>query len=75
MDGEADTKPTLETILRELRDFRLSVEQRLEEIETRLEEIETRLDRTQGITLETRADVRELRRELRAHLNQFNQPA
>jgi tetrahydromethanopterin S-methyltransferase subunit G len=68
MSDEAQTKPTLETVLQRIDDFRSSVEQRLEDIETRL-------DRTQGIALETRADVRELRKELRAHLNQLNQPA
>lgn len=68
MSDEGQTKPTLETVLQRIDDFRSSVEQRLEDIETRL-------DRTQGIALETRADVRELRKELRAHLNQLNQPA
>jgi hypothetical protein len=41
-------------------------------VEDRLEQIETRLDRSQGIALEARADVRELRADLR---NQFKQPA
>ena len=59
---EAQTKPTLETILKELRDFRTSVE-------GRLEEIETRLDKTQATALDTRADVRELKKYLREHLN------
>jgi chaperonin cofactor prefoldin len=72
MSDEAQTRPTLETILErinalgtELREFRIAVEDRLEQIETRL-------DRTQGIALETRADLRELRADLRAR---FKQPA
>lgn len=52
----------LENILKELRDFRASVE-------SRLEEIETRLDKTQAIALDTRADVRELKKYLRDHFN------
>jgi tetrahydromethanopterin S-methyltransferase subunit G len=59
---EAQTKPTLETILKELRDFRASVE-------NRLDEIETRLDKTQAVALDTRADVRELKKHLREQLN------
>jgi tetrahydromethanopterin S-methyltransferase subunit G len=59
---EAQTKPTLETILKELRDFRASVE-------ARLDEIETRLDKTQAIALDTRAEVRELKKILREQLN------
>jgi hypothetical protein len=60
--NEAQTKPMLETILKELRDFRTSVE-------GRLEEIETRLDKTQAVALDTRADVRELKKHLREQLN------
>jgi hypothetical protein len=52
----------LDTILKELRDFRASVE-------GRLEEIETRLDKTQAIALDTRAEVRELKKYPREHLN------
>jgi hypothetical protein len=60
--ADAQTKPMLETILKELRDFRASVE-------GRLEEIETRLDKTQAIALDTRAEVRELKKYPREHLN------
>jgi len=52
----------LETILKELREFRVSVE-------SRLDEIEIRLDKTQAIALETRAEVRELKKHLREQLN------
>jgi predicted component of type VI protein secretion system len=79
MSTEADTKPTLETVLErittlgnklhsDMQDFRSSVEDRLERIEIRL-------DRVESMALETRADVRELRKELRAHLNQFDKPS
>jgi chaperonin cofactor prefoldin len=72
MGDEANTRPTIETVLERLQDFRSSVEVRLDAIEDRLEQLETRMDRTQGIALETRADLRELRADLRA---QFKQPA
>jgi predicted phage tail protein len=71
MSDEARTKLTIETVLEcinalstELRAFRIAVE-------ARLEQIETRLDRTQGVALGTRADLRELRADLR---HQFKQP-
>lgn len=50
----AETKPMLETVLRELQTFRA-------ENNERLERIEIRLDRIESIALEARADVRELR--------------
>ncbi|HEX8847320.1 MAG TPA: hypothetical protein VF791_21940 [Pyrinomonadaceae bacterium] len=62
MSDEAKTTPMLETILKELREFRVSVE-------SRLDEIEIRLDKTQAIALETRAEVRELKKHLREQLN------
>jgi hypothetical protein len=52
----------LETILKELRDFRASVE-------SRLDEIETCLDKTQAIALDVRGDLRELKKHLREQLN------
>ncbi|MDT4952842.1 MAG: hypothetical protein QOJ02_980 [Acidobacteriota bacterium] len=52
----------LDTILKELREFRVSVE-------GRLDEIEIRLDKTQATALETRAEVREPRKYLREHFN------
>lgn len=62
MSDEAQTKPMLENILKELREFRASVE-------VRLDDIETRLDKTQATALDVRADLRELRRHLRDQLN------
>ena len=54
----------IESLRGEMREFRASVE-------GRLEQFETRMDRTQGVALTTRADLRELRADLR---NQFKQP-
>jgi hypothetical protein len=62
MTDEAQTRPMLDTILKELREFRVSVE-------GRLDEIEIRLDKTQATALETRAEVREPRKYLREHFN------
>ena len=56
--SDAETKPMLETVLRELQTFRA-------ENNARLERIEIRLDRIESIALEARADVRELRAQLR----------
>ena len=71
MSERYDTKPTLDTILEELRSFRASVEERFEALENkfdvRLERIETELDRVRAVAHETRADVRELRSVLKEH--------
>lgn len=52
----------LETVLKELRDFRASVEERLDRIESLQ-------DRTVAVAYETRADIRELKKHLREQLN------
>lgn len=58
------TQPMLETLLKELREFRA-------ETNARLERIEIRLDRVESIALEARADVRELRSQVREALPSF----
>lgn len=89
MSDEAQTKPTIETVLQRIDDFRNSVDQRLDRIEKRLEDFDIRLDSIEGEVnktrsqmfylsvefKETRKGVNELDKDLRAHLNQFNQPA
>ena len=83
MSDEAQTRPTLDTVLERINALDTTVHGNIESlrqevkafrvaVEDRLEEIETRLDRTQGIALETRADLRELKADLRA---QSKQPA
>lgn len=62
MIADAETKPMLETILKRIDEL----ENRLND---RLERIETLLDRTASVTYETRAEVRELKKYLREHLN------
>ncbi len=75
VSDEAHTKPTLETVLERINYVATMLHEFQVSVEDRLERIEIRLDRVESMALETRADVRELRKELRAHLNQFNQPA
>ena len=55
-----DTGPTIETILERMN----AMEERLS---TRLDRIETLLDRVASTTFETRADLRDLKKELREH--------
>jgi predicted nucleic acid-binding Zn-ribbon protein len=73
-----DTKPTFETILEEMRDFRAGVEKRFDSFDTRMsrfeERIEARLDRIESEVKKTgsefyemRADFRELRNTLKEH--------
>ena len=82
MSDEARTKPTIETVLERINALSTDLHANIESlrvemrefrtlIEDRLEQIETRLDRTQSVALGTRADLRELRADLR---NQFKQP-
>ena len=86
MSDEAQTKPTLETILERINALDAKFEKRIDALdakfekrfdalEQRLESVESLVDRVASTAYDTRAEVRELRKELRAHLNQFNQPA
>jgi chaperonin cofactor prefoldin len=83
MSDEAQTKPTIETVLErinalgqdlraEIGSVRTDLSTFRVAVEDRLEQIEIRLDRTQEAAHGARADVRELRAELRAR---FKQPA
>jgi predicted nucleic acid-binding Zn-ribbon protein len=73
-----DTKPTIETILEEMRSFRAGVEKGFDSFDTRMarfeERIEARLDRIESEVKKTgsefyelRADFRELRTTLKEH--------
>jgi hypothetical protein len=73
-----DTKPTIETILEEMRSFRAGVEKGFDSFDTRMarfeERIEARLDRIESEVKKTgsefyemRADFRDFKKELREH--------
>lgn len=75
MGEELTTQPTLETLLEMMRGMRdemragfEAVNKRIDAVEERLERIETRMDRVESIALETRADLRDLKKQLREHL-------
>ena len=59
------TNPTIQTVLEQINalDEKLCV--RLDKIETRLDKIETQLDRVASVAFETRADLRELKTQLK----------
>ncbi|MGH9944477.1 MAG: hypothetical protein ACRD9R_19180 [Pyrinomonadaceae bacterium] len=74
MAQKYDTKPTLETVLERinavaetLEAFRAETAERLDSLDSRIERIEIDLDKTRSVAHDTRADVRELRREMREH--------
>jgi len=78
ISAKYDTKPTIETILEELRSFRAGVEKRFDSFDTRIarfeERIEARLDRIESEVKKTgsefyemRADFRDFKKELREH--------
>lgn len=75
MGEELTTQPTLETLLEMMRGMRdemragfEAVNARLDSTEERLERVETRLDRVESMALEARADMRDLKKQLREHL-------
>lgn len=64
MADEANTEPTLETILKEMRAGFSAVDRRLSTIETQLENMDIRLDRLEGFAPQTRSEVMNLRADL-----------
>jgi len=60
MADEANTQPTIETLVKMISEAR-------EEMRAGFERIETLLDRVASVSFETRAELRELKRELREH--------
>jgi predicted nucleic acid-binding Zn-ribbon protein len=67
-----DTQPMLETILTELRELRAEMNRRFEDAEIRADRVESEVKQARSETLALRADMKELRREVREH---FKQPA
>jgi archaellum component FlaC len=86
LEEKYETKPTIETVIRMLAEFRdemragfKRMDERFGGLERKLEDFDVRLDRvasdaskTRSEFLELRADFREFRRELREH---FKEPA
>lgn len=77
-----DTKPTLETILEELRAMRTSIENKLENVESRLEGFENRLenfdvrlDRIESVASQTRAEMLTLRADFREFISRQKEVA
>lgn len=66
-----DTKPTIETVLERLNALGAQFNARVDELEEhlaiRLDRIETQVDRVASAAYETRADVRELKGQLKEH--------
>jgi uncharacterized coiled-coil DUF342 family protein len=82
MSDEAPTKPTLETILAELREFRVEVNQRfsavyrqLDTIENQLFNMDIRLDRLDGTASGAHSEVMNLRADFKEFRSQFKAPA
>jgi hypothetical protein len=82
MSDEAPTKPTLETILAELRGFRADVSQQLSAVEGRLGTIETqlfnmdiRLDRLDATASGAHSEVMSLRADFKEFRSRFKAPA
>ena len=65
---EPATRPTIETLFKMMREVRDEMRAGFGRIELRLEKVEEQLDRVTSVAHETRADLRELKKDLRDHL-------
>jgi ABC-type Na+ transport system ATPase subunit NatA len=81
-NGEADTLPTLQTVLERInyvatmmQEFQTSVEGRLSIIERQLEQMDIRLDRIESVAHGAHSEVMNLRADFKEFKSQFNQPA
>ncbi len=65
-----DTKPTIETLLEEVRTGFARVEQKHEEFDVRLDRIASDASKTRSDMLELRADFKEFRAQIRERLKE-----
>ena len=65
MSSNADTKPTLETILERINDLRQQMNERFDEQKKTLSDFDVRIDRIEGVVSMTRSDVMNLRADFR----------
>ncbi|HLL75558.1 MAG TPA: hypothetical protein VK421_09870 [Pyrinomonadaceae bacterium] len=65
MSSNADTKPTLETILERIDSLRQEVDRRFDEQKKTLADFDVRIDRIEGVVSMTRSDVMNLRADFR----------
>ena len=73
-----ETKPTLETILLEMRAGFQMVSERLDRVESRFDDFDFRLDRVASDTSKARSEMPELRadfKEFRNHLKSLPRPS
>ena len=75
IEQKYDTKPTIETVLERIDDFRSAMEKRLDGLDRRIDGFDVRLDRIESEVKKThsefydlRADFRELRSALIEHI-------
>jgi polyhydroxyalkanoate synthesis regulator phasin len=71
--SEDETKLMLETILKEMREGFTGSDRRLAAIEHQLEQMDIRLDRTEGLGLQARSEMMNLRADLKEFRSQFNE--
>jgi hypothetical protein len=72
-DSEADTKPTIETVIERINALGSTLRN---ELKAMREELQIRLDRIEGVTSQTRAEMLTLRADFREFLHsQVKRPA
>ena len=65
MSSNADTKPTLETILERINDLRQHMNERFDEQKKTLSDFDVRIDRIEGVVNITRGEMMNLRADFR----------
>jgi predicted nucleic acid-binding Zn-ribbon protein len=75
MSEKYDTKPTIETVIEMLQEFRASVESRLDSIERKLAQIDIRFDRLEADSHKTRSEMLAMRADFNEFRLHFKEPA
>jgi hypothetical protein len=68
LEQKYDTRPMLETILREMRAGFARVERKIDDLDVRVDRVESVVNATRSEMLTLRADFKELRNLLKEHL-------
>jgi peptidoglycan hydrolase CwlO-like protein len=68
LEQKYDTRPMLETILREMRAGFARIERKIDDLDVRVDRVESVVNATRSEMLTLRADFKELRNLLKEHL-------
>ena len=75
MPDEAPTKPTLETLSKQIEDLRTEMRAGFAAFNYMFEQMDIRLDSIEGLALQARSEIMYLRVDFKAFRSQFKAPA